>query len=124
MTTDRKATGAAGEAIARSYLEGKGYDVLDLNWRKGGGELDLVALDGEILVFIEVKTRHGESFGVAESGISLRQGEKLMDTAAWYLQDHPEHEARMWRIDLVAITLGYSGDVQRITHIDNAVQSG
>ena len=124
MARDRKATGATGELIARRYLEEQGFLSLDQNWRKSGGELDLVMRDGEVLVFVEVKTRHGESHGTAESGISLRQGEKLMQTAEWYLHDHVEFADLLWRIDLLAITLDTMGSVQRMTHIENAVQTG
>jgi uncharacterized protein (TIGR00252 family) len=61
--TARSRLGKSGEELARRYLERKGFDFVAANWRCRAGELDLVMRDGDTLVFVEVKTRHGEAAG-------------------------------------------------------------
>jgi putative endonuclease len=111
-------TGNAGEAFVAGRLERAGYRILDRNWRIRGGELDIVALDGEILVFVEVKVRSG-GFAVAEESLDVRKLQRLMTTAELYVDVHPEHIDRLWRLDFVAITLSTDGVVRRYSHLEN-----
>lgn len=122
--TDRSKLGTAGEGHARRLLEANGYRFLDANWHCPDGELDLVLIDDAELVFVEVKTRRGEGFGSAEESVTPAKGRKLMAAAGWYLQAHPELGDPIWRVDLVAITLGGDGRVVRVSHIENAVNAG
>lgn len=124
MPTRRSKLGAAGEGAARRYLERKGYEWLESNWRCAAGEIDLVMRDGDELVFVEVKTRRGEAAGRAEESVSPSKGARLLAAGSWYLQEHPELGDPVWRIDLLAITLDRSGAVERITHEANAVVAG
>jgi putative endonuclease len=94
------------------------------NWHCRAGELDLVMRDGEFLVFVEVKTRHGEAAGRAEEGISPAQGRRILAAAEWFLADHQELEAAVWRVDLVAVTLNPAGAVERLTHWSDALVTG
>jgi len=80
--------------------------------------------DGETLVFVEVKTRHGEETGRAEEGISPAQAQRILATAEWFLAEHQELEASVWRVELVAVTLGGDGRVERLTHWPDAVVTG
>lgn len=100
-------------------LERAGYRILDRNWRVRGGELDIVALDGETLVVVEVKVRTGERFGYAEESVDARKLARLMRAAEMYIGVHPEHVDRVWRVDVVAVTLSASGVVQRYSHVEN-----
>lgn len=124
MPDDRKPIGSAAEEHARSYLEGKGYAFRHANWRFGHGELDLVMEDGDELVFVEVKARRSETAGRAEEGIGRKQQGILLRTGELYTQHVPGADGKYWRIDLVAISLGYDGDVREITHYQNAVVIG
>lgn len=119
--TSRIRLGQSGEALARRYLERMGFAFVDSNWRCRAGELDLVMRDGDALVFVEVKTRHGEEAGRAEEGISLAKGRKLLAAAEWYLSGREELQGMVWRVDLVAITLNGRGAVERLTHWPDAV---
>ena len=119
--TARRRLGDQGEARARRYLEGKGYAFLAANWRCPSGELDLVMHDGEEIVFVEVKTRHGEGMGRAEEAITPAKGRRLLASAEWFLAESAESADAIWRVDLVAITLDAGGGVSRLTHITNAV---
>ena len=110
--------GSAGEAFVAGRLERAGYRILDRNWRVRGGELDIVALEGEILVFVEVKVR-SSSLTVAEESLDVRKLRRLMMAAEIYVQTHPELLDYLWRVDFVAITLSADGVVLRYNHIEN-----
>jgi putative endonuclease len=119
--TARQGLGAAGERLARRHLEGLGYQYVAANWHCRSGELDLVMLDGEVLVFVEVKTRHGERFGVAEETVTAAQARRLTIAAQQFLEERPEFQDRIWRIDLVAVTLASSGATRRLSHLQNVI---
>ncbi len=85
------------------------------NWHCEAGELDLVMLDGEELVIVEVKTRTGERSGRAEESISQSKGRKLLASAEWFIDTHPDHAERIWRVDLLALTLRADGSILRVS---------
>jgi putative endonuclease len=114
----RKQTGRQGEEIAAAYLTRKGYTVLQRNWSRPGGELDLVTAQGETLVFVEVRARRSNRFGSAEESVTPAKQARLVELAQTYLQEM-ELSFRPWRIDVVAVQLG-RGQPQ-INHIENAV---
>ena len=115
--------GEAGERAARGYLESKGYAILDTNFRCSYGEVDIIAQEGDCLVFLEVRTRRGASFGSPEESITPDKERKLIATAETYIQSRtglPEQ----WRIDLVAVDVDGQGRITRIERTENAVPSG
>lgn len=102
-TDTRKGTGARGEAMARAYLEGRGYRFVTANWRAGRyGELDLIMQDGETLVFIEVKTKR---FQMDLEMISSAKQQQLARMAELYLQATPAYAAQPCRLEAVFICL-------------------
>ena len=111
--------GSAGEAFVAGRLRRAGYQILDRNWRVRGGELDIVALDGDVLVFVEVKVRRGSSVTDAEETVDTRKLRRLLLAGELYVEAHQELADQVWRVDLVAITLDASGVVRRYTHIEN-----
>ena len=113
--------GAAGERIASRYLEQHGYEVVDKNIRRREGEIDLGALDGETLVFIEVKLRTSRKMGAAVQAVSPAKGARLRQLAEAYSADHPDLPSNL-RIDLVAIELTVGGEVGQLNHVQNAVE--
>ena len=112
-------TGEWGEAIAARHLEAKGYVVLARNWRHGHGELDLITEHGGVIVFVEVRARHGEAFGAPEETLGLAKRAKLMETAQAWLSVNERLESPA-RIDVIAIDLNPRNEVRRITHYENA----
>ncbi len=116
--------GHIGERHARLKLEAHGYRFVTANWHCRAGELDLVMLDDDELVFVEVKTRRGDRAGRADDAISPAKSRKLLAAGEWFVADHPEHHDRVWRIDLVAITIGSSSGVVIANHYINAIVSG
>jgi putative endonuclease len=122
--TPRQVLGAAGEQLARRHLERRGYRFVAANWRRPYGELDLVMRDGDVLVFVEVKTRSGQRLVTAEESLTPAQARRLLRGAQYFLAERAELASLFWRIDLVAITLEPTGAVSRLTHIVDAVHSG
>jgi putative endonuclease len=120
----RQRLSAFGEGHARRYLEARGYEFVEANWRKSGGEIDLVLRFGSELVFGEVKTRHGEQTGRAEDSVTEAQAERMLATAEQYIAEHPEFEDVIWRCDIVAVTLDAGGRVVSVKHYPNAVVTG
>ncbi len=119
----RRDTGSWGESIAAKNLEGKGYTLRHRNWRHDHGELDIVAeRDGEI-IFVEVRTRHGDAFGRPEETLTPRKRAKLIATAEAYLHLHEVFDAQ-WRIHVIAIDMDTRNTVTRLEHYENAIQRG
>lgn len=119
--TARRRLGNAGERYAERLLVARGFTIVARQWRRPEGEFDLVALDGAELVFVEVRTRRGARFGTPEESIGADKAGRLVRLADHFLVAHPEYEARVWRIDLVAIELGADGGIARADHYINAV---
>jgi putative endonuclease len=116
----RRRLGRWGESVAATYLEAQGYEIVCRNWRCARGEIDLVARAGDLLVFVEVKTRRGRALGTPEEGLTAAKGRKLFQVAENYLWQH-ELDDEEWRVDLVAVELDGSGKLLRCEHIPNAV---
>lgn len=116
----RRRLGQWGEALAAERLAGLGYRILERNWRCALGEIDVVAQDGDILVFVEVKTRRSMNFGAPEESVTQAKGRRLLDLGVQYCADHDLDDVE-WRIDLVAIEIDNDGILQRYEHIPNAV---
>ncbi len=115
----RKKLGAWGERVAATHLESQGYHIITRNWRCRHGEIDLIAQAGELVLFVEVKTRRGRDMGAPEEGLTPAKSRKLIALAETYMAEH-DLDAD-WRIDLVAVELDKSGKLLRCEHIPNAV---
>jgi putative endonuclease len=121
MSTYRKNLGRWGESQAAAYLAGKGYLILDSNARTDYGEIDLIASQDSVTVFVEVKTRSSTSFGLPEESITPRKQAHLLAAAQAYLQDHPELDAD-WRVDVISILRKGKGGKPEIAHFENAIR--
>lgn len=113
--------GQSGETIAANYLKAKGYTVIEVNWScsKPKGELDIIARDGETLVFVEVRSRHSATTETAFESITTRKRENLIRTTQIYLQTHHLHQ-QLWRIDAIAVAIPRTGS-PIIEHVENAL---
>ncbi len=118
----RQKLGQRGEEIAAGYLQAEGYIILARNWRCPVGELDIVAREGETLVFVEVRTRRGNRFGTAEESITPAKQAKLVELAQTYLQEACLTDQN-WRIDVMAVDIDRRGRLKRLNLIRNAVWS-
>ena len=105
MTAARRALGAAGEAQAAAWYEGRGYAVLHRNWRCREGELDLVVRRGRELVFVEVKARRTDRFGTPAEAVTRAKQRRLRELAWRYLAATGERAGSL-RFDVVSILGG------------------
>jgi putative endonuclease len=123
MTDNRKRLGAFGERVAKGYLQKHGYEIMESNFRCPAGEIDIVARDGDAIVFVEVRTRRGQQFGTPEESITPAKKAKLIELAESYIQAR-EDLPLPWRIDVVAIEVNRGGEISRIELIEDAIGGG
>ena len=120
MKDGRRRLGAFGERLAAAHLEAKGYRIRARNYRCREGEIDIVAQDGETLVFVEVRTRRGDAMGDAAESVTPAKEARLVAVATAYVQALAEPPADQ-RIDVVAVQLSPGGRLLAIDHIEGAV---
>ena len=110
------ATGRRGEDLAVEFLTERGYQILDRNVHTPYGEIDCVAQHGDLLVFVEVKTRRSAAFGAPQEAVTDAKRSRLCRSAAVYLQERGVTD-RPCRFDVVAIV---SGTRPEIVHLPDA----
>lgn len=110
-------TGKRGEDLAVAYLQRSGYRILERNYRCFLGEMDIIAEDGDIIVFVEVKSRKSETFGEPQEAVGLEKQKKISRISLHYLQQK-RLETSNARFDVVAVKLLPDGT--RIELIRNA----
>lgn len=116
----RQTVGSLGESIAAERLKAMGYRVLERNVRLTQGEIDIVARDGDVLVFVEVRTRRSMEMGLPEESITERKKQKLRQLVDSYYQARSAGETQS-RIDVVVVDLDSSGKPTRVEVIKSAV---
>ncbi|MBI1818364.1 MAG: YraN family protein [Deltaproteobacteria bacterium] len=117
MPDDRQILGAEGERAAEKFLRRHRYRILQRNYRCAAGEVDIVALDGTTVVFVEVKTRTQEGFGSPLDAVDRRKQGQLARAARYYLSEHALHD-RDARFDVVGVW--WEGDRVTCELIQNA----
>jgi putative endonuclease len=122
LPDERRPLGDFGERVAAAHLEAKGYEIIDRKFRVIEAEIDLVARDGDVLVFVEVRTRRGGASGMAALSVNARKAAQLRRAAAWYIEQHPDLADDPMRIDVVTVELHRDGVVGAVTHIEDAVR--
>jgi len=115
----KQVLGREGEQIAESYLKKKGYRLVERNYRCRGGELDLIALDRRVIVFVEVKTRSDDRFGPPLESVDNRKQRRMIKAALFFLSQHRLHN-RDARFDVVGIS--FEGQQPVVEHIQNAFE--
>jgi putative endonuclease len=114
MSEKSKRLGERGEDAAAAYLERAGMTVVERNWRCPSGEVDIVALDGEQIVLVEVKTRRSTAKGTPEEAITPAKQRRYRKLAEAYLQHAGTHDTSV-RFDAIAI-LALSDDRALLRH--------
>ena len=117
MSDYRQKLGRKGEELAAKHLLGKGYKILEKNYRRFRGEIDLIAKDKNYLVFVEVKTARSISFGPPVYRVDKRKKRQLGKIARAYYQHHKLYDQDS-RFDIVTVT--FVEDKVEIEHIINA----
>lgn len=110
-------TARLGEELASKFLKEKGYKIIERNFRKGYGEIDIIATRDNTLVFIEVKTRATNLFGGAINAISYHKLQKLIKTCKLYKFTH-KNLPELMRIDAILIDME-DKMVKNIQHVEN-----
>jgi len=113
-------TGNKGESIAKAYILEQGYQLLEENWRFSRAEIDLIAMDGEVLVFVEVKTRSTTLFGAPELAVTEKKQNLLADAANVYMEQI-NHD---WEIRFDIITIILKPKTHQLKHFKDAFFPG
>jgi len=112
-----KKIGDAGEKQAEEYLKSLGMKILERNWKYSRiGEIDIIALDKDTLVFVEVKFRRSNSFGSAIEAITPKKLEKIYQSTLAYL-NQTDIKYKNYRIDVIAIDNGAEAKLQHIKNV-------
>jgi len=119
MQTQKQVVGREGEQIAESFLKKKGYRMVERNYRCRVGEVDLIALDRRVIVFVEVKARNDGSFGSPLESVHPRKQKRMTKAALFFLTEHKLHH-RDARFDVVGIS--FAGREPMVEHIENAFE--
>jgi putative endonuclease len=113
--------GKNGEEMARDFLVKKGYQLVEMNYENKIGEIDLITIDKDWLVFVEVKLKVGDKFGTPEEMINKKKLNKIKRVAESYLvlEKKVAKKFEKYRIDAVCIMLNEDETLERITHYEN-----
>ncbi|MFZ7088493.1 YraN family protein [Curtobacterium sp. RRHDQ10] len=112
-------TGRQGEDIAAAWLTAAGMSVLERNWRCRDGEVDIVAIDADVVVLVEVKTRRGPIGGHPFEAITPQKVARLRRLASRWVAEHPADRPRRLRLDAVAVRMHATGE--HVEHIRGIV---
>lgn len=117
--THKKKTGDRGEDTAVKYLMDNGFSIVERNYRKRGGEIDIIAKDDETLVFVEVKSSSGDSRTDPLLWLDNRQLKRIIETAGLYISENYD-EMPDCRYDLCVVRKVDSQTEYDIEHIPDA----
>lgn len=115
MKQENRNKGNLGEKTALKYLLNKGYKILEKNFTTKIGEIDIIAKDNDIVVFIEVKLRRNSKYGHPFEAVDFRKQRKIINTAKLYEKYKNLHNIQ-FRFDIIEVYL----DENHINHIPNA----
>ena len=110
--------GKEGEEFAVRFLKKEGYRIIDKNYRTPFGEIDIIADDGGVLVFIEVKTRSGDIFGFPFEAVDRKKRDTIRKVALCYLKKIRKEPAA--RFDVLSID--FEGGKKKVAHIKDAFE--
>lgn len=115
MKLFNRQTGQLAETLATEELKKKGYQILENNFSNRFGEIDIIARDGETMVFVEVKAKKGLQFGRPEEMINRNKLQKIQRMSTIYLKGKPT----LCRIDVIAIILSSDNKIIHLNHYKN-----
>jgi putative endonuclease len=116
----KKSLGSDGEALAAEFLRKKGYRIIAKNYKTPLGEIDIIAKDGDAVVFFEVKTRANESYGYPFEAVNERKRRKIINVALLFLKKMKEDVPA--RFDVLSISSAADGR-KEIRHIRDAFEA-
>lgn len=110
--------GKRGEEIAADFLKKQGCEILVKNFRTKSGEVDIIVLDKNTLVFVEVKTRKSFAYGLPIEAITKRKLKSIINVAQYFKLTHPKLPESL-RIDAISIELDQNNETKKIEHFQN-----
>ncbi len=118
--TPQQVIGRKGEKLAQAYLEGLGYTIKETNWKFSHAEIDIIAEQDGVLIFVEVKTKTYTHFGAPEESVDAKKERLICDAAAGYMvKNNYEWE---FRFDIISILL--RKDSYELKHFEDAFFPG
>lgn len=117
--SNRIEKGQQAEEACHGYLSGKGYRLIARNYHCRYGEVDIIAINGEEIVFIEVKSR-SRDMEAALSSVSVRKRLKIIRSALQFLQENEQYEAYCIRFDVIGLILSKTSGLYEIRHLVDA----
>ena len=112
-----KLTGNEGENRAASYLEAKGFEIIERNWRTKGGEIDIIAFKNDILAFVEVKTLPNGTLDMIQRELNYQKRQRIIKTSKRFLLNHRQYSNSYIRYDVIVIDMP---GMEPVYHIENA----
>ena len=119
MTRQRLDRGKLGENIALEYAQQQGYQIIQRNFRCKSGEIDLIAQDKHIVVFIEVRTKTSDAYGPAYNSVTLTKQQQVKRVALGYIAEHNLVNTQ-FRFDVIGIILDPKTQQPQLDHLQNA----
>lgn len=120
MAIDKRELGKEAEQLAEKFLKRKGYKILKRNYKTPLGEVDIIADDQGVLVFVEVRSRSYLTFGEPQVSVNYHKQMQISKTALFYLKENGGFD-RSSRFDVIAISF-LSNQNPKIEHIENAFE--
>ena len=112
-----KETGAQGENRAVLYLKSKGFSIIARNWRTKGGEIDIIALKNDTIVFVEVKTLPNGTMDMIQRELDSQKRQRILKTSKRFLLNHRQYSNSYVRFDVIVIDMP---GLEPVYHIENA----
>lgn len=119
MSQERVSTGKQGELLAQEYIRQQGYVLLEKNFRCKLGEIDLIARDQHIVVFLEVRTKTSAAYGPAYNSVTPHKQRQVKRVALFYIAQHNLVNTQ-FRFDVIGILLNRQNGEHKLEHIQNA----
>lgn len=127
MSMERKELGNLAENLAGRYLESRGYEIIERNYRKPWGEIDLIVFKDGVCIFVEVKANSREFAGTGtfdpELRVDQRKLGKIIKTAELYMTDKNARAGYDWQVDVVSVTFIESEKKAKIKHFKNVAEA-
>ena len=112
-----KTIGNDGETRASAYLESKGFEIIERNWRTNRGEIDIIAFKNDTLVFVEVKTLPNGTLDMIQRELNYQKRERILKTSKRFLLNHRQYSNSYIRYDVIVIDMP---GLEPVYHIENA----
>ena len=112
-----KLTGNEGENRAASYLEAKGFEIIERNWRTNRGEIDIIAYKNDTIVFVEVKTLPNGTSDMIQRELNYQKRQRIIKTSKRFLLNHRQYSNSYVRYDVIVIDMP---GLEPVYHIENA----